>query len=115
MTLSITVAPELDPSWHPVIERRFDLLLAPLRHHLRNTRIRFEPAIFAQADEAPRYFCELSARIGGGERLTISLLHSDGQLVITEVLQRARRTIARRQSQGSAAELSRTAVRGRTR
>ena len=93
MSFQLSIPRELEATWQPIIEHQFNLMLAPLRVSLHKPRIAFTSI---SDPGGHRYFCELIARLPGGERLQLSGQNTDGRTAVADVFSRTRRVVSRR-------------------
>jgi len=93
MNLRLNIQPSLRSTWSPVVERQFDLHLAPLRARLRRTQIAFYET---QEHGGDCFQCEFSGRLSTGTELRVRASHSDGHVAVADVLSRVRREVRRR-------------------
>ena len=92
MKLKHSIAPELASRWLPVIERQFDLTLAPLEISLKQVSVGFS---VVGENGSTTYRCEVSGTTAAGGEFNLSNQHRDGRVAITDVFSRARREVAR--------------------
>ena len=90
----ISVQPELQDEWRPVLERQLNLTLGRLRDQLSSLRVRFA-ATPVPRGEATVYRCELRGRTVRGTVYRNTARSTDGSTAISDVLARTCRAIAR--------------------